>query len=275
MKLNTQLKDTVKKLFHSVSRTESSQRHQVTIEENSFNPFEINGNKNTMEKFVVPLWFRNYFRPDEEATKYWEFQLQLAKEKKDYNLPNDRMRMPSNELHQLMAKQFIDELLASSFNDFETILDVGCSDGYIVNYFNMHGKKAVGIDELIYPTDRLYIEENNLEVFEMDMHWLDFNDNTFDAVWCRHTLEHSFAPLQVLAEIYRVLKKDGLLFVALPPPPQPPVPYHGHFHQIPDYQLKYLLEMCNFNVLRIETVYFSYKRENDNLEIRAVGRKKQ
>jgi len=250
-----------------------TQRQKVTTAEGTFDAYDFNDAGMNEKAFVVPSWFRRYFGSDENSKRYWEWQYQLAKEGKDHALPDDRMRMPANELHQLMAKSFIDELLASSHNDFETVLDVGCSDGYIVHYFNSHGKKAVGVNDAIYPTDRLYIEENNLTIFEMDMHHLKFDDSSFDAVWCRHSLEHSFAPLQVIAEIYRVLKKGGKLFMILPPPPNPPVPYHGHWHQIPDYQLKYLLEMCNFMVLSLNTVWFSYKRENDNLEIRAVCRK--
>lgn len=252
---------------------DASRRKKIAIGEDSFNSFDLSDIRKSKEEFIVPSWFKNYFKVDESSVKYWECQLQLAREGKEHKLPDDRMRMPSSELHQLMAKEFIDELLLSSFNDFETVLDIGCSDGYIVNYFNIHGKKAIGINNSIYPTDRLYIEDNNLEIYKMDMHCLYFGENIFDAVWCRHSLEHSFAPLQVLAEIYRVLKKGGKLFIILPPPPQPPLPYHDHWHQIPDYQLKYLLEMCNFEVLSLKTVLFSYKRENDNLEIRAICQK--
>jgi ubiquinone/menaquinone biosynthesis C-methylase UbiE len=102
---------------------------------------------------------------------------------------------------------------------------------------------------------------------------MEFDDESFDAVWCRLTLEHSFAPLQVLSEIYRVTKQNGYLFAVLPPPPDPQEPYEGHWHQIPLYQFRYLLEMCNFEILDIRTSYFSYRRENDNLEIRAICKK--
>jgi ubiquinone/menaquinone biosynthesis C-methylase UbiE len=177
--------------------------------------------------------------------------------------------MPSNELHQLMAKEFWQEIP----KDFHKILDIGCSDGYMVKIFKDSGKGAVGINDFLYPTDKLFIEEFNLEVYEMDMHYIDFEDESFDAVWCRHTLEHSFVPLQVLFEIYRVLKDNGYLFAVLPPPPEPQELYPGHWHQIPLYQFKYLLEVCNFNVIEIKTTYFSYKRANDNLEIRAICKK--
>jgi SAM-dependent methyltransferase len=221
------------------------------------------------KKFIVPDWFKEYFHLDEPSRQYWESQYKLAKENKEYQLPGYRMRMPSDELHQLMAQEFWEKLP----KDFKRILDVGCSDGYMVKMFKDSGKDAVGINDFLYPTDRLFIEEHNLEVYEMDMHCMDFEDESFDAVWCRHTLEHSFAPLQVLSEIYRVTKHHGYLFAVLPPPPDPQEPYEGHWHQIPLYQFKYLLEMCNFKILDIRTTYFSYKRESDNLEIRAICKK--
>jgi len=108
----------------------------------------------------------------------------------------------------------------------------------------------------------------------MDMHALEFDDESFDAVWCRHTLEHSFSPLRVLAEIHRVTRPNGYLFVVLPPPPTPPAHYHGHWHQVPDYQFRYLLEMCNFEVLELEMAWFSHQWKNDNLELRAICRKR-
>lgn len=67
------------------------------------------------------------------------------------------------------------------------------------------------------------------------------------------------------------MKPEGYLFAAPPPPPEP---YEGHWHQIPDYQFRYLLEMSHFTVLSMRTAWFSHKRENDNLEIRAIGRKR-
>jgi len=234
----------------------------------SFGPFKKH-KRHKEPKFNVPDWFKKYWCPDEAAMKFWKQQYELAKQHKEHQLPDYCMRMPLNELHQLMAKEFWQEVP----KDFHMILDVGCSDGYMVKVFKDAGKDAVGVNDFLYPTDKLFIEEHDLKVYEMDMHCMDFEDELFDAVWCRHTLEHSFAPLQVLSEIYRVTKNDGYLFAVLPPPPEPPGPYEGHWHQIPQYQFKYLLELCNFKVLDMRTSYFSYKRANDNLEIRAICKK--
>jgi SAM-dependent methyltransferase len=234
----------------------------------TFSPFKKHKQRKE-SKFHVPSWFKKYWFPDEAAMTFWKKQYELARQHKDHQLPDYCMRMPLNELHQLMAKEFWQEVP----KDFNMILDVGCSDGYMVKVFKDAGKDSVGVNDFLYPTDKLFIEEYDLKVYEMDMHCMDFQDESFDAVWCRHTLEHSFAPLQVLAEIYRVTKHDGYLFAVLPPPPEPPSPYEGHWHQIPQYQFRYLLELCNFQVLDIRTAYFSYQRPNDNLEIRAICKK--
>jgi len=56
--------------------------------------------------FITPDWFQKYWRPDEESQKYWRWQYELAIAGKEYDLPQWCMRMPTNELHQKMAKDF-------------------------------------------------------------------------------------------------------------------------------------------------------------------------
>ena len=239
--------------------------------DSSVRPFDFAGLSRLSNRRLVPDWFRSYWEPAEQSREYWEEQYRSALGGADYELPKDTMRHPSNELHQSMALNFWQEVP----KDFSSILDVGCSDGFMVKVFQDAGKEAVGINDFLYPTDRLYIQENSLEVREMDMHALEFEEESFDAVWCRHTLEHSFSPLRVLSEIYRVLRHDGYAFIVLPPPPVPPEPYPGHWHQIPEYQLGYLLMLTNFSILDMRTAWFSFREARDNLEIRAICRKRE
>ncbi len=231
-------------------------------------PFDFRGLRRP--KRFTPAWFTTYWGVDDASRRYWEEQYRLAKQGKDYRLPDERVpTTPNAQLHRALSEQLWNEIP----KDFHSVLDVGCADAYMLRVFQEAGKRAVGIDIVLYPTDRLFIEEHGLTVLQMDMHAMDFRDGSFDAVWCRHSLEHSFAPLQVLVETYRVLRPGGYLFVALPPPPYPQEPYPGHWHQIPEYQLRYLLELCSFEVLTLQTVLHSQFRPNDNSEIRAVARK--
>jgi SAM-dependent methyltransferase len=45
---------------------------------------------------------------------------------------------------------------------------------------------------------------------------LPFTDNCFDIVVCAELLEHVYAPENVLAEVFRVLKNGGLLLITVP-----------------------------------------------------------
>ena len=56
------------------------------------------------------------------------------------------------------------------------------------------------------------------DAVEMDFSFLDFDDQTFDLIWCRHALEHSFMPLFVLSEIHRVTKPGGVVYIEVPSP---------------------------------------------------------
>lgn len=49
----------------------------------------------------------------------------------------------------------------------------------------------------------------NLRFLQGDAHHLPFDDNRFDAVYCRYLLEHVSDPLQVLLEMHRVVKPGG------------------------------------------------------------------
>lgn len=77
-------------------------------------------------------------------------------------------------------------------------LDVACGTRGI-------GTKAnVDID---YPS----VIPDNFQI--MDAHNLDFSDNVFDAASIIDGIEHVENPSQVLREIYRVLKKEGTIYL--------------------------------------------------------------
>ncbi len=97
---------------------------------------------------------------------------------------------------------------------FTNALDVGFGTGHSLLKFKELGIKATGItlDEGEYK-DAHFL---GYDVRLMDMNFLDFEDGSFDLVWCRHALEHSVMPLIALMEFKRVLGKVGFLYVEVP-----------------------------------------------------------
>lgn len=52
---------------------------------------------------------------------------------------------------------------------------------------------------------------------ETDLNKLPFYDNSFDSILSLETLEHTPNPLNLIKELYRVIKPNGLLVMSLPP----------------------------------------------------------
>jgi SAM-dependent methyltransferase len=64
-----------------------------------------------------------------------------------------------------------------------------------------------------------------------DIHNLPFKDTSIDAIICAHVLEHVRDPIRAVAEMYRVLKPKGMLFLYVPSIH----PYHARLGAYPDH----------------------------------------
>jgi SAM-dependent methyltransferase len=127
------------------------------------------------------------------------------------------------------------------------VLDVGMGYGYHCGYLAKKGYDVTGITTHVTDSLRQHARDECYTVKKMDMHFLEFEDETFDLVWSHHSLEHSFSPLLALREWYRVTKKGGCVAVTVPPHKDEIV--SGHFNIGWNIgHLMYLLGICGFNV---------------------------
>ena len=96
------------------------------------------------------------------------------------------------------------------------ILEVGCRSGNLTQFY-YEGNDVVGID----------VDRNALIEFEkrlsLKSHWVDvdsedlpFDSGSFDIVVFSEVMEHLRFPQKALAEISRVLRKDGRLIGSVP-----------------------------------------------------------
>ena len=103
-------------------------------------------------------------------------------------------------------KKFIDGILTPE----SRVLDVGAGDCVTADYLEGKVKYWEGINkgiDLINNTEKYNIKK-------MDMHFLDYEDSSFDIVLCVNVLEHSYFPLMVLSELKRVSSK--YIFIDIP-----------------------------------------------------------
>jgi len=95
------------------------------------------------------------------------------------------------------------------------VLDVGCNDGSFMKMLEDKRKcKTYGVD--ISETALALAKEKGLKVQFADAHKLPFEDKTFDVVILSEVISHVQNPGEVVAEIKRVLKKNGILLGSCP-----------------------------------------------------------
>ena len=97
------------------------------------------------------------------------------------------------------------------------ILDVGCGTGNFSLKLAHKGANVVGIDisekMLTIARKRAMQEEISIEFKKMDSQNLQFPDNCFDGVFSMVTIEFILDPGKLIAEMFRVCKKDGPVLV--------------------------------------------------------------
>jgi cyclopropane fatty-acyl-phospholipid synthase-like methyltransferase len=72
------------------------------------------------------------------------------------------------------------------------VLDIGCGQGVALDLFARQGFSPIGVT--LDEQDLSICIRKGYEVYEMDQSFLDFDDQVFDFVWCRHCIEHSIFP---------------------------------------------------------------------------------
>ncbi len=104
--------------------------------------------------------------------------------------------------------------LLKKYSHGNAVLDIGCATGEFLKYCSSHGMKTLGIEpnekarniaESRYKLE--VIEEAQIELLESE---------SFDMITMWHVLEHVPDINQRMADIFHLLKNDGVVFIALP-----------------------------------------------------------
>ena len=112
-----------------------------------------------------------------------------------------------NKLTESNFTQFIRNINSSNKTN-PKILVIGSGEKGNSSQTLWQNKNLVltGVDVYISPTVN----------FVVDAHYLPFADNSFDGVVIQAVLEHVVEPIEVVAEIHRVLKAEGVVYSETP-----------------------------------------------------------
>jgi 2-polyprenyl-3-methyl-5-hydroxy-6-metoxy-1,4-benzoquinol methylase len=96
------------------------------------------------------------------------------------------------------------------------VLDVGCSGGIVASEFAARGARVFGVDIDVPGVSKAAANYGDRVDFVLaDSEQLPFADGSFDIITCNHVYEHVVDPFRLFAEMRRVLRGDGLLYLGL------------------------------------------------------------
>ena len=157
-----------------------------------------------------------------------------------------------NVNHEGLAKWSLSHLDISKDN---VILDIGCGGGVNVKRFlKMTENKVYGIDyselavERSIKLNKSAVDEGKCEIIKGSVSNLPFNDNSFDIVTGFETVYFWPDFVNDLKEILRVLKDDGIIFIA-----NEALPKEG------DERQKELIELLDMNIYSKDELVESLK----------------
>lgn len=98
----------------------------------------------------------------------------------------------------------------------KTVLDAGCAFGRDCAEFQRKGLISTGIDLSDELLKKATASHPDIEFKKMDVRKLDFDDESFDGIWCHAVLLHLNDKdiVKALREFHRLLKPGGALFVS-------------------------------------------------------------
>lgn len=128
--------------------------------------------------------------------------------------PHAVLDLPSRRLKGLKIERLLD--LASRPQPIR-MLEVGTGSGGIAHYFGTHEHLRCDVDAVDIHDNRLVTE--GYRYHQVHGTQLPFADQSFDVVLSNHVIEHvgdQQAQRAHLAELYRVMRADGLGYLAVP-----------------------------------------------------------
>lgn len=156
------------------------------------------------------------------------------------------------------------EIVKNYVDKKKIFLEIGCSAGQFLCHVSDLFAECVGIE--LNTKCKIFVEESlKIRVYDTELKYCGFQEESFDYVAAFQVLEHTVDPAGFLDDVKEVIKTDGKIFIEVPSLHDPLLSlwdieayhqfyYHeAHTHYFSEKSLEKLAQKCG---LIIEDIYF-------------------
>ncbi|WP_045524200.1 class I SAM-dependent methyltransferase [Neobacillus niacini] len=146
----------------------------------------------------------NNFKWVDEAEKQWDERAET-------------WHSNSKEMWETGSRKDIIPFLTKHLAAGASICDLGCGDGYASYKLATKGFQVTGVDlsEQMLEKARERANATSAQFLKVDISSVPVDSDTFEAIMAINSLEWTENPLSVLLEMKRLVKKDGLICIAI------------------------------------------------------------
>ncbi len=149
-----------------------------------------------------------------------------------------------------------------SFRTPGDFLDIGCGSGSYLAVMRSRGWKVRGVEPNAYGVENG--RRAGFDIFHGTLLQAEFPPGSFDYVRSNHSFEHMPNPVEVLDEIYRIVRPGGKVFIGVPNKDSIPFNLFGRYwwymgapvHTY-TYSVKTLTALLRRTGFRVQRVYYN------------------
>ena len=177
---------------------------------------------------------------------------------------------PDTNMHMMVMDHMIPKFVnAYNLDSSKKILDIGCGQGYgMLKFVELGCTDVSGLT--LSANDAEAARARGFAVVEEDMSFQSVEDEDYDVLFARHSLEHSPYPLLTLLEFNRILKPGGIAYIEMPSPQctRALEEYDNHYAIMGAQQWRALMIRAGFDTLDIGELKFGI---SNNQTVEAIG----
>jgi ubiquinone/menaquinone biosynthesis C-methylase UbiE len=173
------------------------------------------------ESKTAPVWTGSHFQVDSKRYKILSFGQTMSAWSSELTEMHEREAPSSHHIDLASRAMAIKSMKMLKTRERPTVLDVGCSSGFLVEELSraLPHSQVIGADYLLELVLKGAKRVPNNPFLQFDLRECPLPDACLDGVTALNVLEHIDDDQRALAEIYRILKPGGLAHIEVPADP--------------------------------------------------------